>query len=44
MTENNNIFFLPILSESNPAGMLAIIPVNAETDAMKPTPARSAPR
>ncbi len=42
--EKTSILFLPSLSESKPAGMLAIIPVNAETDAIKPTPEGSAPR
>lgn len=42
--ENNSIFFLPILSENIPAGMLKITPVNAETAAMNPTPDGSAPK
>lgn len=39
-----SILFLPQRSESIPAGMLAMIPVNAETAAIMPTPDASAPR
>ncbi|MBU4320354.1 MAG: hypothetical protein Q8N12_06620 [Thermodesulfovibrionales bacterium] len=38
------MFFLPILSENKPAGMLATMPVNAETAAINPTPDGSAPK
>ncbi|MBT9139298.1 MAG: hypothetical protein DDT31_01882 [Syntrophomonadaceae bacterium] len=38
------MFFLPILSENKPAGMLAIMPVNVDTAATMPTTDRSAPK
>ena len=38
------IRFLPNLSEKIPAGILAMIPVNAETPAIIPTPTEVAPR
>ncbi len=42
--ENTIIRFLPNLSENIPAGMLAMIPVNADTPAIIPTPRGVAPR
>jgi len=39
-----SILFLPQRSESIPAGMLAMIPVNADTAATMPTPDGPAPR
>jgi hypothetical protein len=44
MAERINILFRPHLSERIPAGILATIPVKADTAATKPTPAESAPR
>lgn len=44
IAENTIIRFLPHLSENIPAGMLAMIPVNADTPAMIPTPVGVAPR
>ena len=44
IAENTIIRFLPNLSENIPAGILAIIPANADTPAMMPTPVGVAPR
>jgi len=42
--ENISIRLRPNLSENIPAGMLAMIPVKADTPAIIPTPAGPAPR
>ncbi len=42
--ESRSILFRPQRSESNPAGMLATMPVKADMAATSPTPAGSAPR
>ena len=44
IAENTIIRFLPNLSEKIPAGILAMIPVNADTPATIPTPVGVAPR
>ena len=44
VAENTIIRFLPSLSESSPAGILAMMPVNADTPAIMPTPVGVAPR
>lgn len=44
MAEKTNILLRPNLSENIPAGMLAMIPVKADTPAINPTNAGLAPR
>lgn len=44
MVANTNILLRPNLSENIPAGMLAMMPVKADTPAINPTSAGPAPR
>ena len=44
IAEKISILFFPSLSAKMPAGMLMTTPVNAEMEAIKPTPDGSAPK